>query len=106
MPASAPYAAAKAALHAWVRALSREVKDRGVHANVIMTSRIDTPARRALFPDADYSTWVSGDDLAALASLTSRAAAAAPRRDRRRRGDVRLRAASRAVGAQLAGTAR
>ncbi len=77
MAASAPYASAKAALHAWVRALSREVKDRGVHANVVVTSRIDTPARRALFPGADYSTWVRGDDLAALiASLTSPAAAA------------------------------
>jgi NAD(P)-dependent dehydrogenase (short-subunit alcohol dehydrogenase family) len=77
MAAAAPYAAAKSALHAWVRALSREVKERGVHANVIVTSRIDTPARRAQFPGADYSTWVRGDDLAALvAALTSPAAAA------------------------------
>jgi 3-oxoacyl-[acyl-carrier protein] reductase len=77
MAASAPYAAAKAALHAWVRALSREVKDRGVHANVVVTSRIDTPARRAQFRGADFSTWVRGDDLAALvATLTSPAAAA------------------------------
>ena len=76
MAGSAPYAAAKAALHAWVRALSREVKDGNVHANVVVTSRIDTPARRALFPGADFSTWVPADDLAALvAMLTSPAAA-------------------------------
>jgi NAD(P)-dependent dehydrogenase (short-subunit alcohol dehydrogenase family) len=77
MAASGPYSAAKAALHAWVRALSREVKDRGVHANIVVTSRIDTPARRAEFPGADHSTWVPGEDLAALVGvLTSPAAAA------------------------------
>jgi NAD(P)-dependent dehydrogenase (short-subunit alcohol dehydrogenase family) len=77
MARSGAYAAAKAALHAWVRALSREVKDRGVHANVVVTSRIDTPARREQFPDADFSTWVGADDLAALiAALTSPAGAA------------------------------
>jgi hypothetical protein len=70
-----PYAASKAALAAWVRALSREVKDRGVHANMIMTTLIDSPKTRGEHPGADYSQWVPVDDVAEMvAFLTSDAA--------------------------------
>ena len=78
-----------------------------MHANVVVTSRIDTPARRALFPGADYSTWVRGDDLAALiASLTSRAAAALHGGIVHAVGTFGFEPPAGAVRRELAGTAR
>ena len=47
-------------------ALAEEVKDRGVTANAVLPSIIDTPTNRADMPDADPSRWVSP---AALASV-------------------------------------
>jgi len=55
---AAGYIAGKAALLAFVQALDAEYKGRGVRANAILPSVIDTPANRAAQPDADYSKWV------------------------------------------------
>jgi short-subunit dehydrogenase len=73
--AMACYAASKAALIAWVRALSHEVKGRGVHANVIMMTMADTPQARRERPHADFSETVDSELVAkAVGFLTSEAA--------------------------------
>jgi NAD(P)-dependent dehydrogenase (short-subunit alcohol dehydrogenase family) len=46
------YAASKAAVAAFARAVAREHADDGVRCNVIMPSMIDTPANRAASPGA------------------------------------------------------
>jgi 3-oxoacyl-[acyl-carrier protein] reductase len=53
-PGFAGYAASKAALVAWVRGLSHEVKHRGVHANVVMMTMADTPEARRQRPNVDF----------------------------------------------------
>jgi len=76
MPSMGPYAASKAALGAWARAFSREVRDRGVHVNVVTTSILDTPRTRAEQPGADHGRWVPVEDLAGVIGfLTSPACA-------------------------------
>jgi NAD(P)-dependent dehydrogenase (short-subunit alcohol dehydrogenase family) len=55
---AAGYVTGKAALLAFVQALDAEYRDRGVRANAILPSVIDTPANRESQPDADQSKWV------------------------------------------------
>ncbi len=61
---AAGYIAGKAALLAFVQALDAEYKSKGVRANAILPSVIDTPANRAAQPDADYSKWVDPSAIA------------------------------------------
>lgn len=63
---SAGYAAAKAAVLAFVRALDVEYRDDGVRANVILPSIIDTAANRASMPAADFSRWVQPAEIAGV----------------------------------------
>lgn len=71
-PAVGPYAAAKAALLAWVKSTAREVMARGVHANAIVTTFVDTPKRRLQMPGADRSLWIPMDEVSeVIAFLTS-----------------------------------
>jgi NAD(P)-dependent dehydrogenase (short-subunit alcohol dehydrogenase family) len=66
------YSASKAALIALMRAIALENKDRGITANVILPSTIDTAANRKAMPGADYTKWVPPEQLAALVlSLSS-----------------------------------
>jgi len=44
-------------------ALAEELKDKGTRVNAILPSIIDTPANRKDMPDADFSSWVSTDEL-------------------------------------------
>lgn len=71
------YTAAKATVMRLTEALSDEVKTQGVNVNAVLPSLIDTPRNRADMPDADFATWVSPEDLAAvvcfLASDSARA---------------------------------
>jgi NAD(P)-dependent dehydrogenase (short-subunit alcohol dehydrogenase family) len=60
------YAASKAAVHRLTESLAAELKLKGVTVNAVMPSIIDTPANRAVMPDADFSRWVSPADLAAV----------------------------------------
>jgi NAD(P)-dependent dehydrogenase (short-subunit alcohol dehydrogenase family) len=53
----AAYAVAKSALHALVRVLALENRDRGVRVNAVLPGTIDTPANRAALPEADRSSW-------------------------------------------------
>ena len=84
---AAGYIAGKAALLAFVQALDAEYKSKGVRANAILPSVIDTPANRAAQPDADYSKWVEPE--------RDREGGALPRlgrlRDHERRGRAGLR---------------
>src|SRR2546423_12139203 len=52
------YTVAKAAVIAFVQALSVETKGRGVTVNAVAPSTMDTPANRAAMPDVDPKTWV------------------------------------------------
>lgn len=58
-PGRTAYAAAKAAVAAYMRSLAAELAGTGVHAAVVHPmGTIDTPANRAAMPDADTSRWI------------------------------------------------
>jgi NAD(P)-dependent dehydrogenase (short-subunit alcohol dehydrogenase family) len=61
---AAAYIAGKAAVLAFVQALDAEYRAKGVRANAIVPSVIDTPANRAGQPDADHSKWVQPAEIA------------------------------------------
>ena len=54
-----------------------EVRAQGVNVNAVLPSLIDTPRNRADMPDADYSTWVDPNDLAAVVCFLASDAARA-----------------------------
>lgn len=61
-----PYAASKAGVHALTESLAEELKADGVTVNAVLPSIIDTPTNRADMPKADFASWVSPDELAAV----------------------------------------
>ena len=61
---AAAYITGKAAVLAFVQALDAEYRAKGVRANAIVPSVIDTPANRAGQPDADHSKWVQPAEIA------------------------------------------
>jgi NAD(P)-dependent dehydrogenase (short-subunit alcohol dehydrogenase family) len=63
-PGAAGYVTAKAAVLAFVHALDAEYRAKGIRANAILPSVIDTPANRADQPDADHSKWVQPAEIA------------------------------------------
>ena len=70
------YAASKAGVHRLTEALAEEYKGK-VTVNAVLPSIIDTAANRADMPDADFSTWVSPDELASVILFLSSDAASA-----------------------------
>lgn len=58
-----PYAASKAAVHRLTEALASEWKGK-VTVNAVLPSIIDTQANRADMPKADFSKWVTPQELA------------------------------------------
>jgi NAD(P)-dependent dehydrogenase (short-subunit alcohol dehydrogenase family) len=60
------YGAAKAGVHSLTQALAEELKADNVTVNAVLPSIIDTPTNRADMPNADFSTWVAPDELAAV----------------------------------------
>ncbi len=62
----APYAAAKAGVHALTQSLADEVRARNIRVNAILPTIIDTPANRRDMPDADRSIWVSPESIASV----------------------------------------
>ena len=62
----AGYAAAKAAVIRLTETLAAEGTPYGIRANVVLPGMIDTPANRAAMPEADRSTWVAPEDIAAV----------------------------------------
>lgn len=74
---AAAYAASKAAAQRIVESMALELKDHNIRVNGVMPSLIDTPPNRAEMPNADFSKWVTPEQLAdAIAFLTSDAARA------------------------------
>jgi NAD(P)-dependent dehydrogenase (short-subunit alcohol dehydrogenase family) len=63
---AAGYAAAKAAVLAFARAVAVEYRDDGVRCNTILPSVIDTPANRVSMPKADHDRWVKPAQIAAV----------------------------------------
>ena len=60
------YAASKAGVHSLTQALAEELKGAGVTVNAVLPSIIDTPVNRDDMPKADFSTWVTPDELTAV----------------------------------------
>lgn len=71
------YTAAKSTVMRLTEALSAEVRQQGINVNAVLPSLIDTPRNRADMPDADFSTWVSPQDLAAVVCFLASDAASA-----------------------------
>ena len=65
----AGYNVAKAGVVALTASIASEYRRSGVAANVLLPGIIDTPGNREQMPDADFSRWVSVEDLAALVLL-------------------------------------
>jgi 3-oxoacyl-[acyl-carrier protein] reductase len=60
-----PYAASKAAVHRLTESLAAELKGK-VTVNAVLPSTIDTAANRRDMPTADFSKWVTPDELSAV----------------------------------------
>lgn len=58
------YGASKSVVMRLTESLSAELRDQGINVNAVLPSIIDTPANRQGMPDADYSKWVTPEDLA------------------------------------------
>jgi NAD(P)-dependent dehydrogenase (short-subunit alcohol dehydrogenase family) len=63
-PGAAGYVTSKAAVLAFIHALDADYRSKGIRANAILPSVIDTPANRADMPDADHSKWVQPAEIA------------------------------------------
>jgi 3-oxoacyl-[acyl-carrier protein] reductase len=59
LPALSAYAAAKAALGAWVRSVAHELKRSGIHANTVVMTMADTPEKRRERPDLNFDHTVT-----------------------------------------------
>jgi NAD(P)-dependent dehydrogenase (short-subunit alcohol dehydrogenase family) len=67
-PGAAGYAASKAAVIAFAKAVAVEYLHDHVRANAILPSVIDTPGNRASMPDAKHDRWVKPAEIAAVIS--------------------------------------
>jgi NAD(P)-dependent dehydrogenase (short-subunit alcohol dehydrogenase family) len=65
-PGAAGYAASKAAVITFAKAVAAEYRDDGVRCNAILPSVIDTPGNRASMPNADYEKWVKPAEIAGV----------------------------------------
>jgi NAD(P)-dependent dehydrogenase (short-subunit alcohol dehydrogenase family) len=63
---AAGYAASKAAVLGFVRAVAVEYRADSVRCNAILPSVIDTPANRASMPKADHDRWVKPAQIAGV----------------------------------------
>jgi NAD(P)-dependent dehydrogenase (short-subunit alcohol dehydrogenase family) len=63
---AAPYIVSKAAVLALMAAVDVEVRTKGVRANTVVANLVDTPRNRADNPDADFSRWTTGEQLATV----------------------------------------
>jgi NAD(P)-dependent dehydrogenase (short-subunit alcohol dehydrogenase family) len=65
-PGAAGYIVSKTALAGLMRAVDAEVRTEGVRANTVVVRIVDTPRNRADNPDADFSRWTTGAELATI----------------------------------------
>lgn len=61
-----PYVAAKSAVMRATESASAELKGHDINVNAVLPSVLDTPDNRSAMPDADWSKWVSLEQLAAV----------------------------------------
>jgi 3-oxoacyl-[acyl-carrier protein] reductase len=71
-----PYAASKAGVHRLTETLAAELKGK-VTVNAVLPSTIDTPANRRDMATADFSKWVTPDELASVILFLASDAASA-----------------------------
>ena len=60
---SAAYTASKAAAQRVMESMSAELRDQGINVNGVLPSTLDTPPNRESMPNADFTKWVTLDDL-------------------------------------------
>lgn len=58
------YTASKAAVLRLTEAMGKELRESNINVNCVMPSLIDTPRNRQDMPGADFTKWVSPDDIA------------------------------------------
>ena len=63
---AAGYVVAKAAVLAFVDVLAEEYRSDDIRVNAILPSVIDTPANRSSMPNADFSRWVTPEQIASV----------------------------------------
>ena len=72
----AAYTASKAAAHRVVESMAAELLNNGITVNAVLPSTIDTPPNRQSMPNADFSKWVTPEQVAdVMAFLASDSAA-------------------------------
>lgn len=59
------YALSKSLIFRLAEMINEEGKDKGITASVVVPSVIDTPQNREAMPDADFSDWVTPEEIAA-----------------------------------------
>jgi len=58
------YGATKSIVMRFTESMSAELKSQGINVNAVLPSIIDTPRNRSDMPGADYSKWVTPEELA------------------------------------------
>lgn len=65
-PGLAAYVASKGGLVTLTQSLANELKRRRVTVNAVLPTVIDTPANRRAMPNADHSSWLLPEEVAAV----------------------------------------
>lgn len=68
------YAAAKGALLRLTESMAEELKKNSIQVNSVLPGTIDTPENRQAMPNADFSTWVSPEQVAKVIFFLSSSA--------------------------------
>ena len=63
-PGLAAYVASKGGLMTMTQSLAKELKERGITANAVLPTVLDTPANRRGMPNADRSSWLLPEEVA------------------------------------------
>lgn len=58
------YGATKSVVMRYTESMSAELRTKGINVNAVLPSIIDTPRNRSDMPGADYSKWVTPEELA------------------------------------------
>lgn len=64
LPQMSAYGCAKSSVMRLTESLAEELKNDGINVNAVLPSIIDTAANREAMPDADFSQWVTPQQLA------------------------------------------
>ena len=71
------YCASKSMVMRLTESMSAELRGQGINVNCVMPSIIDTPENRAAMPKANYSNWVTPEQLASVILFLASDAASA-----------------------------